>query len=188
MKKILPLLFLFVSFQCFAQITDELKNSDWPIGASKEMHGYIITRLEGINDAYGATNIAYKPLEVLIADIEKLANKEMWTKEEKEKKISDYKFLMASGWLLLYVKRNSIESADFDKFTVVVHDANENEILRTKLKADIPNYPGKKGELFWNYKTLTFNQRTPIEGDFYVYVVDRYSPEYGKFKFKVSKK
>ena len=186
MKKI-ALLFLtsFMSSISIGQIDDNLTKINWKIDKEKVIYGNTTLRIEGINDIGGMTNIGYETFEQVKAGIEKDAEKQMWTDEKKLKKIESYSTFMSGGLIHLYITRLTIAAANTEMFTIIVKDSTETEIFRKALKNNIPNVPSSGNDYWWNYTTIPITKN--IQGNFFVYVIDRLGNDNSKFKFEIKK-
>ena len=118
-----PLFLLIVSFIAtvsFGQIDNNLKKANWKPEQEKVLYGNTILRVEGKNDSYGMTNIGYETLAQLKANVEKDAEKEMWTEEKKKKEIDFYNRVALGGLIHLYLTRLTIGAANTEMFTIIV--------------------------------------------------------------------
>ena len=79
-----------ISTVSFGQIDDNMMKANWKTEKEKVIYGNTILRVEGKNDIRGITNIGYETFAQVKAGIEKNAEKEMWTEEKKNEKISSY--------------------------------------------------------------------------------------------------
>ena len=185
MKILISTAFIFLSLSIFSQIDPNLSKPTWAIGKEKTINGNRITRIEGKNDIAGATNSGYETITQLLAEVENMANNQMWSPEKKESTIKSYETLAGGGAISLYITRLTIDAANTDMFTIIIKDSTDNnEILRQELDSDIPQVPSTGSNYWWNYTTVTIPEK--IEGKFYVYVIDKLGRENSKFKFEVN--
>lgn len=123
-------------------------------------------------------------MKQLKADTENKADKEMWSLEKKIERIEFYEKFADGGMIHLYLTRLTIGAANTDMFTVIVKDSTDsNEILRRDLKSDIPNTPSSGSSYWWNYTSIPIPNR--INGNVYIYIIDKLGGENNKFKFEV---
>lgn len=146
-----------------------------------QIKGYSIKKLSGKLKYGGSTKIEYNSLLQILAETEATAEKEMWTKKEKQYQLESYKDVCKGGRIILKIERTTIGGANTEYFTIIVKDLNELELYRTKLDSDIPNTPNSN-DYWWNISVRDISQR--IKAPFYVYVVDAIEKE--TFKFEVT--
>lgn len=117
---------------------------------------------------YGNTNIDWKSQQELSDELTKQANNEMWTEADK-KGIKVTVDASKGGEIMAYIARTSIEWANTENFTVIIKDKAGVEILRKKLKNDVPEVP-IKGDYWWNITTITIPKK--LDFPFDVFLID----------------
>jgi hypothetical protein len=182
-KKTTTLLLTFLTTFAFGQIDENLMKPNWKPSKEKIIYGNTIFRLEGNNDIGGMTNIGFQNFAQLKSDLEKKAEKQMWTPEKKNETIETYKKLAAGGLIYLYLSRLTLAAANTNMFTVIVKDSTDNnEILREDLESTIPNTPATGSNYWWNYTSIPIPVK--IKGKIYIYIIDKIGLENNKFKFE----
>lgn len=173
---------IFVFSYAFCQYDNNLLKPFWSIGKEKEVYGSLITRLEGKNLS-SVTNIGYQTLTQKKNRIEADSRNEMWTQEEKDRRVNMYETSATGGIIYFYIVRSTIEAANTDKFTVIIHDSTEKELFRARLESKIPS-PPLNGGSWWNVDeiALPVNMSGPF---FYVYIIDHLDRENSRYKFQV---
>jgi hypothetical protein len=184
-KSTTTLLLTILTTFAFGQIDDNLKRVNWKPGKERIIYGNTIFRHEGRNDIRGVLNIGFQTFAQVKADIEQMAEKEMWTPEMKTRKIESYERLSSGGLIHLYLTRLTIDAANTNMFTVIIKDSTDNnEILRLDLKRNIPNTPLISGSNYWwNYTTIPIPDK--INGNIYIYIIDKLGGDNNKFKFEL---
>ncbi|MCC7303775.1 MAG: hypothetical protein IT233_14135 [Bacteroidia bacterium] len=186
MRKLAPLLLsCLILVSSYAQIDKQLKMATWKIGKEKIIYENKITRLEGENK-WGATNVGYERYEQIISEIEKDAEREMWTPEKKAETLETYKESASGGRVSLYIMRLTIDGANTDMFTVIIRDSTDkNEIYRKELKSSVPETPSTStGNYWWNYSTVHIPNA--MKGKIFIYVIDKLGRDNAKFKFEIN--
>jgi hypothetical protein len=185
MRNISFFIAIIITTVSFGQINDEMYESKWKIGQEKEINGVKIKRLEGKNES-GITNVVYHPLANLLKKIDKDAETEMWTPEQKQKKIDLYNTSFKGGRIDLYIERSTIGAANTEYFTIIIKDSKDSlELFRQDLKSKIPSVPSRGSEYWSNYKGTNITQS--LTGKFYIYIIDKLgNDENKKFKFEVT--
>ena len=148
---------------------------------AKQIKGYSVKKLAGKHKYGGITKIEYKSLSQILSELEKEAEKEMWTKEENQSKIDAYKSISKGGQIRLDIERTTIGAANTEYFSIIIKDIDEKELCRFDLDSDIPETPNSN-DYWWNISIQQIDKR--IKAPFYVYVVDRL--EDAPFKFEVT--
>ena len=146
-----------------------------------QIKGYSVKRISGKHKYGGVTEIGYKSLSQILSEIEKKAEKEMWTMEDKQSKVEAYKTFYKGGQIRLDIERTTIGSANTKYFSIIIKDLSENELYRIDLDSDVPETPNSN-DYWWNISIEGIEKR--IRAPFYVYVVDRL--EDAPFKFEVT--
>jgi len=146
-----------------------------------QIKGYSVKNLSGEHKYGGVTKIEYKSLFQLLSEIEKDAEKGMWTKEAKQSKLDTYKSIYKGGQIRLDIERTTIGAANTEYFSIIIKDMDENELYRVNLDSDIPETPNSNG-YWWNIRLQGIDKR--IKAPFYVYVVDKLQD--APFKFEVT--
>ena len=146
-----------------------------------QIKSYAVKRISGKHKYGGVTKIEYTSLSQILSETEKKAEKEMWTKEDKQSKIEAYKTLYKGGQIRLDIERTTIGAANTKYFSIIIKDLSENELYRIDLDSEIPETPNSN-DYWWNISIKGIEMR--IRAPFYVYVVDRL--EDAPFKFEVT--
>jgi hypothetical protein len=184
MKTTTALFLLFITNLAFGQYgDDDLENANWKIGQEMNIFGNTIVRLEGKNITLGMLNVGYKTLSQLLAEVELMAEREMWLNEKKEDKKSFYEKYAGGGIIYLYLTRYLEGAADMKQFTVIVRDSTDiNEIYRKELDSEYPIL-SINNEYWWN-STMVFTPNQ-TKGNIFIYVIDKLGGDNNKFKFEV---
>lgn len=166
-------------------IQDSIKNELAIIEADSieqsKIKSYNVKMLSGKHKYGGSAKITYMSQQMLLAENEETAEKEMWTDDKKATRAKLIKEFDRGGRIRLDIERETIESANTEWFTIIIKDMEENEIYREKLSSSIPNVPiGNR--YWWNLKTIGIEQR--LNAPFYVYVTEVGADE--PFKFEVT--
>lgn len=185
MKNIFTIIFLLSSHSVLSQDPyDNLYSAKWSIGKSKIMFGYSVQRLEGQNDVYGVTNIAYQDSAMILSDLRKTAHNEMWDSAKIKKTFSSYIADASGGFIILYEKRLTIDAANTEWFTIIIQDTSGKEIYRKQLDKETPEVPSSGSSYWWNVSSISIGD-VPTK-PFYVYVIDAVHTGNPRFKFMVS--
>ena len=143
--------------------------------------GYSIEKISGKHKYGGSTTIEYKNLSQLLQDDAKEADKEMRSEVDRNERIFYFKKNYIGGQIRLDIERITIGSANFEDFSVIIKDLNDNELYRYELEPDIPETPNSK-DMWWNINLTNIDKK--IKAPFYVYVVDDLADS--PFKFKIT--
>lgn len=187
MKTLFTLLFTsLISTLSYGQIDENLIDANWKVGNEKIIYGNKVIRQEGDNYIGGVTNISYQTLEQIKADLEKMAEKQMWTPEKKKEMIDLYEKGSAGGQIKMYLSRLTIDAANTNMFTVIVKDSTDNnEIFRKELKSKIPSVPSSGSRYWTNYTSVILPEK--ISGKVFIYVVDKLGGDnHTKYKFEIN--
>jgi hypothetical protein len=186
MNKLLTLTIALFTLQISAQELDELYKPDWKIDEAKEIYSNKIYRRLGDNDKYKTTNISYQTYEQVKQGMLKSADDQMWSEDKKNTLIGSIDRLAKGGKVGLYIERLTIESANAEFFTLIIHNADNKEIYRFQIKSKIADTPYDAGGLWHNYVTVPI----PVElkGTNYIYIIDAISKEVPKYKFEITLK
>lgn len=177
------MLFLSFTLLLYSQADKDFYSHNWKVGKSKIINGNTINRHEGGNNRMSITNIGYESLAQVLSKLENDAEKQMWTPEEKKKKIDFYKSFAPGGCIELYITRSTISAANNEMFSVIVKDSTDlNEIHRETLDNDIPSYSSYNHN-WWNTAYIFIPDN--IKGNFFIYIIDRLGDDNSKFKFEV---
>jgi len=169
----------------FGQIDENLMKANWKPGKAKLIYDNTVLRHEGKNDIGGMLNVGIQSFAQVKTDIERRAEREMWTNEKKKEKIDSYEKFASGGLIHLYLTRLTIDAANSEMFTVIVKDSTDiNEILRKDLKSDVPNIPPSGSNYWWNYCSIPIPNK--INGKIYIYIIDKLGLDNNKFKFEVN--
>ena len=149
---------------------------------ASKIKAYAVKRISG-KHTYpdDKTTVEYTSLYHELKNVREIAAKEMWTDEKLNQTISEYKNFAKGGIVTLNVERLTIASANNEMFTVIIKDANDNEIYRKDLESDIPEYSSRK-DIWWNIGSVFIPNR--VKAPFYIYFVDKM--EKGPFKYEVT--
>ena len=146
-----------------------------------QIKGYSVKKLSGKHKYGGVTKVEYKSLSQILSELEKEAEKEMWTKEDKQSKIDAYKSISKGGQIRLDIERTTIGAANTEYFSIIIKNMDEKELCRFDLESDIPETPNSN-DYWWNISIQRIDKR--IKAPFYVYVIDKL--EDAPFKFEVT--
>ncbi len=150
---------------------------------ASQITGYSVEKISGTHKYSGTTDIKYKSLAQLIKETTTESEKEMWTKEDLDKRISFLRNSSVGGRISLFVERRTLEAAKTNRYTVIIRDLEENEIFRKKFESTVtPEMPGVVSDDWWNADYCDIEKK--IKAPFYVYIVE--SGQDAPFKFKVT--
>ncbi len=181
MKNYLFLFFPFFINVGYCQKEIKFTEQNWGVGVPVTIKGNTIIRVEGANDEHSTTNIKYESYEQLVASSIKRADEEMWAEEKKKKNLTYLENKAIGGYLVIFVERQSITTANSNAFTVIIKDTLEQELYRNELLDQIPEVP--KRDLWYN--TDGFDIPVKINNRFFVYVIDKFGGEKKRYKFEV---
>jgi hypothetical protein len=183
-KLILNISFNFLSILLFGQIDKNLTNEDWSISVEKVIYENTITRVQGINNIKGVTNLGFQTFEQKKNYILKKAENEMWTDEKKNDLIKSYEKIASGGIFHLYLTRLTIEAANTKMFTLIIKDSNDNqELFRKELDKSLPQLPSIGSDYWWNYSNICLSYK--ISGRVFVYIIDKLDTETPRYKFQL---
>jgi len=148
-----------------------------------KIRGFSTTLLSGEHTFGGRTSIVYESIFQILKEVEDNSKNQMWTPQEKERKIKAYLNEYRGGRITLKIERKDIDQANTEWFSIIIKDLNEQEKYRFKLKNDIPETP-ISDDYWWNLSIVGLHDR--IELPFYVYIVDEVSNT--NFKFEVNER
>jgi hypothetical protein len=173
-----------VGSSAYSQYDTNLESMVWKVDTEKVLFGNAIKRLEGFNDRYHITNLAYQSLPQMIEKANKKAESEMWSEEKKLNTIKMYNQELKGGLLHFFVSRITLATANTKMFTVIIKDAKEVELYREELKSKVPEVP-EANRLWTNYKVVPIPLE--IKEKFYVYIIDAAGQEGNvKYKFEIN--
>ncbi len=117
---------------------------EWAKGESILLDGFWITRLEGENRYQSITNIAYKPMQKRIREIEQ---ENTGRNMEKDGRIKFYRNYAKGGVLILYIRRDAEWKAEKENFILSVFNGSGR--LASRIEAN-EEYPVFNPVLSWD--------------------------------------
>jgi NhaP-type Na+/H+ or K+/H+ antiporter len=96
---------------------------------------YSVEKISGSHKYGGATDIEYKSLAQLIDETTKKSEKEMWGKEQLERRINSLRNSAIGGRIILEIERKTLEEAKTNQYTFIIKDLDENEIYRKRFES-----------------------------------------------------
>jgi hypothetical protein len=144
---------------------------------------YSVEKISGSHKYGGATDIEYKSLAQLIDETTKKSEKEMWGKEQLERRINSLRNSAIGGRIILEIERKTLEEAKTNQYTFIIKDLDENEIYRKRFEStETPEMPDWGKDYWWNLDLCDIEKR--IKSPFYVYIIE--PRQDAPFKFKVT--
>ncbi len=173
------------------EINPILYENTWQDNEVRSIYGYNITKIFGQlpNDAatynYSPiTAVAYKSLESLEADFQKVAAVQKWGNDVLKENLQNLHEKALGGQIQIYLTRYSEERANFQWFFIVIRGIDDKgKIWEYDLPYKAPQNPVNNG--WWNYTTVEIPIELPEK--FYIYLNDKKSGFLSDFKFLVEK-
>lgn len=106
------------------------KNPDWKVGAIKTFKENKIKRVEGTNAGKTITNITYRSLKQLIAEV----NEGSLRGDAKKKQIKKHKDYAKGGIVVFYINREKASAANLKNYTLIAKDNSGKEIYKRTYK------------------------------------------------------
>jgi|FLOH01.1.fsa_nt_gi hypothetical protein len=182
---------IFPQFVTSQEINPVLYENTWQDNEVRSIYGYDITKIFGQlpNDpaTYNyspITAVAYKNLESLEADFQKVAAVQKWGNDVLKENLENLQDKALGGQIQIYLTRYSEERANFQWFFIIIRGIDDKgKIWEYDLPYKAPQNPVNNG--WWNYTTVEIPVELPDE--FYIYLNDKKSGFLSDFKFQVEK-
>lgn len=194
LKIIFVFTFLSAIFQMgYAQqdINPKLYKAQWLDNETQTMYGFDVTKIFGPHPDNMATynfspitSVAYKSLDTILSDFEKISKVAKWSQETTNQNLADAKNQAKGGEIMMYLTRYNEENANTKYYLIVIRDMDDKtKLWEYNFPYKAPQNPVNNG--WWNYITVAVPVELP--DNFYIYIDDKLSKQLDDFKFMVNK-
>jgi hypothetical protein len=137
---IVTALFLFATYSIQAQKAIN-KDPNWKVGSIITQNENNIKRIEGENVKGSITNISYKSLKQLIAQV----NNGKTRGDAKKNQLKKFKDYAPGGMVVFYFNRDKEAQVNLDKYTFIIKDNSGKEIYKRAYKNKTGKVDNKNG-------------------------------------------